>query len=209
MLGTTDLWLFVMAGLALNVTPGADTLYIVGCSATQGKRAGAVAALGIGAGCMIHIAAATAGLSALLLASSTAFAVVKYLGVAYLIYLGIAMLRSKCDSAPGQSRPDFAPLRTVFWQGFLTNALNPKVALFFLAFLPQFIAVDAPHKGLTMLFLGLLFDFNGTLWNLFVAWSSARISNRFKVSRIGARWLNRLCGGLFIYFGYRLAKSES
>jgi threonine/homoserine/homoserine lactone efflux protein len=209
MLGTTDLWLFVLAGLALNVTPGPDTMYILGRSATQGAKAGALAALGISAGCVVHILAATLGLSALLLASSTAFMGMKFLGAAYLIYLGITMLRAKAGSQTHQSEREMAGLRTVFWQGFLTNVLNPKVALFFLAFLPQFIAAEAPRKWLAMLFLGLLFNFNGTLWNLFVAWSSARITTQFKVSSFAARSLNRLCGGLFIYFGYRLAKSES
>jgi threonine/homoserine/homoserine lactone efflux protein len=207
--GVQDLLTFILAGLLLNITPGADTLYIVGRSTGQGVRAGVVAALGIGAGCIVHIVAAAIGLSAILAASSTAFTIVKYLGAAYLAYLGIVMLRSHGTTQEVRATLPAVSLSKVFWQGFLTNVLNPKVALFFLAFLPQFIAPDAQAKWLSMLFLGILFDFNGTLWNLFVAWSTARVSTRFKVSAPVGKWLNRLCGGLFIYFGIKLVMSEN
>jgi threonine/homoserine/homoserine lactone efflux protein len=209
MFGAHDLTTFILAGLLLNITPGADTLYIVGRSTAQGVRAGVVAALGIGAGCIVHIVAAAIGLSAILAASSTAFTVVKYLGAAYLAYLGISMLRAQGKTQEFRSELLEVSLAKVFWQGFLTNVLNPKVALFFLAFLPQFIALEAQAKWLSMLFLGILFDFNGTLWNLFVAWSSARVSNRLKVSIPVAKWLNRVCGSLFIYFGIKLVMSEN
>ena len=182
MFGTHDLVMFVIAGLLLNITPGADTLYIVGRSASQGARAGAVAALGIGAGCFVHVSAAALGLSALLSASALGFAIVKYVGAAYLFYLGVSMIFRR--SRPANPAKALAPesLSRVFWGGFLTNALNPKVALFFLAFLPQFIDPASPSKGLGMLFLGVVFTFNGTLWNLFVAWSSATVSSRVKAS---------------------------
>ena len=209
MLGTQNLFMFMLAGLLLNMTPGADTLYIVGRSAAQGCRAGIVAALGIGAGCTIHILAATIGLSAILAASSTAFTVVKWMGAGYLAYMGISMLFSRSKPASGQEKLSTAPLRQIFWKGCITNALNPKVALFFLAFLPQFIAPDAPQKYLSMLFLGLIFNFNGTLWNLFIAWSSARLSAKLKASETVSKWLNRTCGGLFIYFSVKLALSKN
>ena len=139
MFGTHDLVMFVIAGLLLNITPGADTLYIVGRSASQGPRAGAVAALGISAGCFVHVSAAALGLSALLSASALGFAIVKYVGAAYLFYLGVSMIFRR--SRPANPAKALAPesLSRVFWGGFLTNALNPKVALSFLAFLPQFI----------------------------------------------------------------------
>ena len=209
MLGTQNLFMFMLAGLLLNMTPGADTLYIVGRSATQGCRAVIVAALGIGAGCTIHILAATIGLSAILAASSTAFTVVKWIGAGYLAYMGFSLLLSRGKPPTDQEKSSPAPLKGIFWQGFITNALNPKVALFFLAFLPQFIAPDAPQKYLSMLFLGLLFNFNGTLWNLFLAWSSARLSEKLKASARVAKWLNRACGGLFIYFSVKLARSKN
>ena len=207
MLGTHDLPTFILAGLLLNITPGADTLYIVGRSTGQGLRSGVVAALGIGAGCVVHIVAAAIGLSAILATSSTAFTLVKYVGAAYLAYLGISLLLSSRQEQEVHAKPAMASLSKVFWQGFLTNVLNPKVALFFLAFLPQFIAPEAQAKWISMLFLGLLFNFNGTLWNLFVAWSSARMSTKVKMSNRVGGWLNRVCGGIFIYFGIKLVLS--
>jgi threonine/homoserine/homoserine lactone efflux protein len=205
MFGTHDLWLFVLSGLLLNVAPGPDTFYILGRTATQGWRGGAVAALGIGSGCFVHIFAAALGLSALLAASATAFAVLKWVGGAYLVWMGIAMLRSTSRALEPDAQAPQLRLRRVFAQGFATNALNPKVALFFLAFLPQFIAPDAPHKALAFVFLGCVFNFNATLWNLFVAWSAARIANRMKDSKAVRTWINRSIGGVFIYLGVRLA----
>src|SRR5262249_1018178 len=133
MLGTHDLPLFILSGLLLNLTPGPDTLYIVGRSATQGWPAGTVAALGVGAGIFVHIGAAAAGLSALLAASSSAFTFVKLAGAAYLVYVGISLVRSPLPQAQKMPALSMASLRTVFVQGFLTNVLNPKVALFFIA----------------------------------------------------------------------------
>jgi threonine/homoserine/homoserine lactone efflux protein len=202
--GIHDLWLFVLSGLLLNITPGPDTLYIVGRSSTLGWRAGAVAALGIGTGALVHVCAAAVGLSAILAASATAFTAVKYAGAAYLIYVGITLIGAKSATrspalAAGQSRR-----RSIFFQGFLTNVLNPKVALFFLAFLPQFVAADAPSKPAAFLLLGLIFDFNGTLWNLFIAWSTAKISGRFAAAGQLKRWFDRCVGGLLVFIGIRL-----
>jgi threonine/homoserine/homoserine lactone efflux protein len=206
-MGVHDLWLFVVSGLLLNMTPGVDTLYIVGRSAAQGRRAGAVAALGIGAGCIVHTLAAALGLSAILATSAIAFALVKWIGAAYLVYLGITLLLSKSAAASAPTPPP-ASLRRVFMQGFLTNVLNPKVALFFLAFLPQFIDVNAPHKGLAFLMLGAIFNGNGTLWNLFVAWSASGLGRRLAAGGGAAAWLNRALGALFVALGVRLALSE-
>ena len=207
MLGTHDLWLFVLSGLLLNITPGPDTLYIIGRSSTPGLAAGAVAALGVGTGALVHVCAAALGLSAILAASATAFTVVKIVGAAYLVYVGISLIRSKnaIGSAPAASAAQRSRLRSVFFQGFLTNVLNPKVALFFLAFLPQFVLTDAPSKPLAFLFLGAIFDFNGTIWNLFIAWSTARISRRLAAAERFKSWFNRCVGALFVFVGIRLA----
>ena len=207
MFGTHDLWLFMLSGFLLNITPGPDTLYIVGRGSTQGWRAGAVAALGIGAGTLVHICAAALGLSAILAASATAFTAVKIIGAAYLLYVGISLIRSAgaSESPPGAIAVRPASIRSIFVQGFLTNVLNPKVALFFLAFLPQFVASDAGSKPLAFLFLGGIFDFNGTLWNLFVAWSTARLSSRLAPSAVFKRWFNRCVGSVFVFIGIRLA----
>ena len=209
MLGTHDIALFVVSGLLLNFTPGADTLYIVGRSTLQGACAGAVAALGIGAGCCVHMLAAALGLSALLAASATAFTVVKLIGAAYLVYLGISLWRSG-PPKPGAGRAPAprAPMRVVFAQGVLTNVLNPKVALFFLAFLPQFVDADAPHKLVAFLFLGLVFNVNGTLWNLFVAWSAASIGRRVAGRGRASLWLARAAGTAFVALSLKLALSE-
>jgi threonine/homoserine/homoserine lactone efflux protein len=203
-LGTHDLLLFVLSALLLNITPGQDTLYIVSRSASQGLRAGALAALGIGAGCIVHITAAAFGLSAVLAASATAFTVIKLAGAAYLIYIGISLLRSGRAAAAVSLPPN--TLRSIFVQGFWTNVLNPKVALFFLAFLPQFVDAGAVGSPLPFLFLGLVFNVNGTLWNLFVAWSAAQVGRALHSA--AALWFNRGVGALFVCLGARLALSE-
>ena len=207
MFGIHDLWLFVLSGFLLNITPGPDTLYIVGRSSAQGWPAGAVAALGIGAGALVHICAAALGLSAILAASAAAFTAVKIVGAAYLVYVGISLIRSKSltQKSPIASGNRPTSMRGIFSQGFLTNILNPKVALFFLAFLPQFVSSDAPSKPLAFLFLGAIFDFNGTIWNLLVAWSTVRISSRLGASDQFKIWFNRCVGSLFVFVGIRLA----
>jgi threonine/homoserine/homoserine lactone efflux protein len=143
---------------------------------------------------------------AIIAASATAFTVLKILGAVYLIYVGLSLLGASRASRKARASVTLAPatLRAIFIQGFLTNALNPKVALFFLALLPQFIDTDAPSKALAFLFLGAIFNLNGTLWNLFVAWSVARFGTGLERTRI-AIWLNRCIGGVFVYIGVRIA----
>ena len=211
MLGIQELWLFIISGLLLNLTPGPDTAYIVGRSVQSGWRGGAAAALGISTGCLVHVFAAAIGLSALLAASSAAFTVVKWAGAAYLCFMGVKMLLSRprgpaTDAAPAGGA---IPLRQIFWQGALTNALNPKVALFFLAFLPQFVAADAPHKALAFAALGLIFIFNGTLWCLGVAALAASAAGRVRQSGQVLLWIDRALGGLFIYLGARVAMLQA
>jgi threonine/homoserine/homoserine lactone efflux protein len=207
MLGIHDLWLFIASGLLLNVAPGPDTAYIVGRGVQLGWRGGAAAALGISTGCLVHVFGAAMGLSALLAASSTAFTIVKWAGAAYLCFMGIRMLVSRPQaSVPDETIGSSAiSLRAVFWQGALTNILNPKVALFFLAFLPQFVSADSPHKAVAFLLLGLIFVSNGTLWCLGVAAFAARTANRVKRSGKAVLWINRGLGGMFVYLGARIA----
>lgn len=207
MFGTHDLALFVVSGLLLNITPGADSLYIATRSITQGVRTGVAAALGIGLGCYVHIFAAALGLSAILAASAVAFTVVKFAGAVYLFYLGLSLLRTRPALAQSLGAIPVVPLRTIFAQGFLTNVLNPKVALFFLAFVPQFVEPSAPNKALTFLFLGAIFQFNGTLWCLFLAWASARIGS-LSIGRHAAVWLGRSVGAIFVFLGVRLALTK-
>ena len=213
MLGIHDLPLFIASGLLLNITPGPDTAFIVGRSVQLGWRGGALAAIGISAGCLVHVFACAAGLSALLAASSAAFTAVKWLGAAYLCFIGLKMLLSRPGS-PGPSEEtrnaeDAISLRRVFWQGALTNVLNPKVALFFLAFLPQFVTAESAHKALAFLLLGAIFIFNGTLWCLGVAAFAARTAHRVRQSGRAMAWINRALGGMFVYLGARLALLQS
>jgi len=206
MSGIHDLWLFVVSGLLLNIAPGPDSLYVITRGATQGWRAGVVAGLGIGTGCWVHVLAAALGLSALLAASATAFTVVKVVGAAYLVWIGRGMLRSRARGPEGdRPAPRPARLRSVFAQGFLTNVLNPKVALFFLAFVPQFIAPDAPSKPLAFLALGAIFDVNGVLWLFVLAFASAFAGARLQPGAALGRWLDRAMGALFLGLGVRLA----
>ena len=199
-----------MAGWILNVTPGPDTAYIIGRSLQLGWRGGAAAALGIGCGCLVHVFGAAIGLSAIIATSSIAFTAVKLIGAAYLCIIGIRMLLSRgsvlnVDASPGT----VAPLREVFWQGALTNILNPKVALFFLAFLPQFVDATSPQKPFAFLILGLIFVANGTLWCLGVAAFAAKVGDVLKRSRNALTWIDRALGGLFVALGLRLALSEA
>lgn len=210
MLGIQEFWLFVAAGLLLNVTPGPDMAFIVGRSSQYGTRAGVAAALGIGVGCFIHIAAAAIGISALLAASELAFRVLKWVGAAYLVYIGLQMLKASMrgtQSAAVEYVTRAVNLRSIFFQGFLTNVLNPKVALFFLAFLPQFIRSDAPSTVAAFLLLGLVFNVTGTAWNLGVAWFAGRLMASPGVHRLRV-WLDRALGGLFVALGVRLVLAE-
>ena len=207
-LGIHELWLFILSGLLLNVTPGPDTAYIVGRSIQFGWRGGAAAATGISVGCLVHVFGAAIGLSALLMASSAAFTVLKWAGAAYLLVTGVQMLLS-------HSRPlavvagNETSLARVFWQGALTNVLNPKVALFFLAFLPQFVTAESAHKTLAFLVLGLIFITSGTLWCFGLAAFAARAAGRIRQSAGAMAWVNRALGGLFVYLGIRVAMLET
>jgi threonine/homoserine/homoserine lactone efflux protein len=212
MLGIHELGLFILSGLLLNITPGPDTAYIVGRSVQMGWRGGAAAALGISAGCLVHVFAAAIGLSALLAASSVAFTAIKLIGAAYLFYIGLRMVLAHPtanDDAPTAGIADRLSLCDVFWQGALTNVLNPKVALFFLAFLPQFVAADAPSKALAFIALGFIFIFNGTMWCLGVAAFAAKAAGRLRQSSRAVLWINRALGGVFIALGIRVAMTQS
>lgn len=210
MSGIHDLPLFVLSGLLLNIMPGPDSLLIMTRSATQGWRAGCTAALGIGTGTLVHIFAAALGLSAVLSTSATAFTVVKLVGAAYILYMAFGLLRSRRQD--GDATPlalPALPYRKIFAQGFLTNVLNPKVAIFFLAFVPQFIQADAPNKALAFIVLGCIFNVNGMLWCGALALTTAKASARIKLSPAASLWLKRVTGGLFVGLGVKLALSKS
>ncbi|WP_029527361.1 LysE family translocator [Polaromonas glacialis] len=216
-MGIDHLALFVAAGIVLNLTPGPDVLYIVTNAMRSGARAGIVAALGITAGCFVHILAAAIGVSALMAASATAFTLLKWAGAAYLVFVGLRMLLARA-SAPGQSAAmnsvaacadgtSGKALKRVFFQGFWTNALNPKVALFFLAFVPQFIAPGVDNKPLAFLLLGLLFNFNALWVNIGWAGAAAWLAGRLTSVQQAMHGLERAAGLMFVGFGLKLAFS--
>jgi threonine/homoserine/homoserine lactone efflux protein len=215
MLGIHDLWLFMVSAVLVNISPGPDSAYIVGRSLQLGWRAGMMAALGISCGCLVHVFGTAIGLSALLMASSLAFTVIKWVGAAYLCYIGVTMLLSRQKSPDGPAdasttapRPMLS-LRQVFWQGVLTDVLNPKVALFFLAFLPQFVNADSSHKTMAFLLLGLMFISTGTLWCFTIAALAARAASRLRQSGGALVWINRALGGVFVYLGVRIAALQA
>ena len=196
------LLLFISAALALNLTPGPDMLYVAARSTGEGRRAGIVSALGIGAGTLFHIAALALGLSALLAAVPAAYDAVRYVGAAYLLWLGVRALVRPGPVAATAVAP--APLGVVFRQGVVTNVLNPKVALFFLAFLPQFVDPARGDPVVQTIALGLLFDVQGTVVNVLVALAASRLAGRLRSEGAG-RALRRATGGVFVLLGVRLA----
>ena len=208
MFGIHDFALFITAGILLNLTPGPDTLYILGRSIAQGREAGVASALGISVGSIFHTFAAALGLSAILATSALAFGTIKLIGAAYLVFLGIKMLldRRKQLSLPSNFRR--RTTIAAFRQGILTNILNPKVALFYLAFLPQFIDPGSSAKVPAFILLGLTFVTTGTIWCLILAWFASVFSERLRANEAISQWLNRTAGALFIFLGLRLATAK-
>ncbi|HNP17726.1 MAG TPA: LysE family translocator [Fulvivirga sp.] len=200
---------FLLAGIILNLTPGTDTMYILGRSISQGKKAGILSALGIATGALVHCMFAALGLSIILAKSALAFEIVKYVGAAYLIFLGIKMLISKSDGKfdlkKGNENVNY---RKIYLSGILTNVLNPKVALFFLAFLPQFINPTHAQSFVPFLILGLTFVLTGTIWCLALATFSSKISNKIRQNYKIKKWLDKITGGIFITLGIKLALTK-
>jgi threonine/homoserine/homoserine lactone efflux protein len=211
LLGTHSPALFAATVLVVNATPGVDLMLALTRTLRHGVRGGLAAAAGVTAGCVVHALAAALGLAALLAASSAAFAAVKWAGAAYLLWLAVGMARSalrddtpSASPAGGESEPGTAAL---FRQGLLTNVLNPKVALFFLALLPQFIDAEAPHKTLAFLFLGGWFVVQGGLFMAAFVLLVAPL-RRWRASARWKRGLHATGAGLFAWLAVRLALSE-
>lgn len=207
MFGITNFETFLIAGLILNLTPGADTIYILGRSISQGKNAGVLSALGISTGSLVHCIVAAFGLSIIIAKSAIAFTTIKYLGAAYLIYLGIKSLLTKSLDEFEIKKMDKKEIgsQKIFVSGILTNILNPKVALFFLAFLPQFVDPNHTSTSLPLIILGLTFIATGTVWCIALALFSAKLSERIRQNYKIKMWLDKISGGIFIALGIKLA----
>jgi len=203
-LGISHFGAFLLACLALNLTPGLDTFYILARSGREGRAVGFSAALGINAGCVVHTAAAALGVSAILMTSALAFTLLKYLGAAYLVWVGLRMLLSGATvRTPAETRGQ--GMGAAFRQGLLTNVLNPKVALFYLAFLPQFVVPQAGHPQLALLVLGVSFIGTGLGWSLVLALLGGHIYGLLLTRPSLGRWMDRFCGTVLLGFGLRLA----
>ena len=208
MISLNDFFLFALASLMLNITPGNDMLYVATKSTSQGVKAGVVSALGIAGGCIVHLLAAVIGLSAIIANSATAFDIIKYVGAAYLVYLGIRSFLSKQNKFSITNTVEKKSLPKLFWQGLFTNVLNPKVALFFLAFLPQFIHPEKGNAGMQILLLGLWFNFSGTIVNMIVALLFGKLGNWLADKQSFVQWQNKITGLLLIGLGVKIALSS-
>jgi|SRR5271168_267279 len=206
--GHSSLMFFVSAALVLLAIPGPAVFYIVGRTIGQGRSAGLVSALGIAVGTFIHVAAAAVGLSALLISSALAFSAVKYLGAAYLIYLGIQKLRAQDSFQPSQEASP-SKLSRVFAQGIIVNVLNPKTALFFFAFLPQFADPARGNVAQQILFLGTLFALMGVTSDSLWALSAGTVAHWFRGNPRAMRTQRYISGGMLISLGIAAALSGS
>ncbi|HEY2531964.1 MAG TPA: LysE family translocator [Xanthobacteraceae bacterium] len=199
-------FLFVFASVVLVIVPGPDMLYMLARCIAQGRKAGVLAALGFNLGAYVHLTAALLGLSAILATSAFAFTVVKWLGAVCLVYLGVGILRSKqvplVISATGPTSRD---RRTILWQAFLSDVLNPKVAMFFLALLPQFINMKGTRPTLQILLLGVTVNMIALPTNIVLVLCSAKLTESLRRNTALSRWLQKGMGALFVALGLRLA----
>jgi len=199
-------WVFLSASFLLWITPGQDTIYILTRSISQGRAAGVVSALGIGTGTIFHVTLSVAGVSVLILTSPLLFLLVKMLGSLYLIYLGISALLSRAKRTNLETVKS-EKLSKIFRQGVLTDVLNPKVALFFIAFLPQFVSVDAPMTDL--LILGLSFGIGGTMWCLLLAYFASAWAALLSQNNVAKAWFSKLSGVVYIALGLNVLRVQA
>lgn len=205
MFGIQNYPLFITSGILLNITPGVDTIYILTRSIAHGRRAGMYSVLGIASGAIVHTLLAAFGLAALCSRIPVLFTVIKFLGSGYLMYLGIGTLAASSVIAPGEttSLPPAAS-HVIYRQGFLTNLLNPKVALFYVSFMPQFIHPAYEAKALPFLLLGATFITTGTIWCMGLAFFSSRFTELLRRKQ-RLNFILRICSGMvFIGLGIKL-----
>nr|WP_154894229.1 LysE family translocator [Paenibacillus xylanexedens] len=208
MYGIINYEVFLLTGILLNLIPGADTMYIVGRSMSHGRKAGVYSVFGIISGSIIHTFLVAFGLSIILTKSIIVFNIIKILGVIYLVYLGIRMLLDKTNVGFNSTESNKQNIRKIYVQGLLTSLTNPKVYLFFIAFLPQFIDTKA-NGPIPFIILGLTFSFTGLLWCLFIAYFSAYVIRKIKMNQRVGFYLNKITGVIFIGLGLKLLRTKA
>lgn len=207
MYGIINYEMFLLTGILLNLIPGTDTMYIVGRSIAQGKRAGVYSVLGIITGSLVHTFLVSFGLSLILTKSIVLFNTIKIIGVIYLVYPGIKMIFDK-SNIDFEATSNKLNVRKIYIQGLLTSLTNPKVSLFFIAFLPQFIDVQASGP-IPFLILGLTFTATGLLWCLFVAYFSSYVTKKLRGNQKVGLVLNKITGTIFIFMGLKLLQTKA
>ncbi|MEW4290652.1 LysE family translocator [Rossellomorea marisflavi] len=208
MFGVIHFEVFLLTGILLNLIPGADTMYIVGRSISQGRTAGIYSVLGIISGSLVHTLFVAFGLSLILVKSVLLFNVIKVIGVVYLVYLGIRMILDKSNLAFQQATGTTVNKRKIYIQGLLTSLTNPKVSLFFIAFMPQFIDPNVTSP-VPFLILGLTFTITGLLWCLFVAYFSSYVTKTLRGNQKVGQVLNKVTGVIFIGMGIKLLQTKA
>lgn len=204
MVGIVHYEMFLIASIILNITPGSDTIYVLSRSISQGRLTGIYSVLGTSAGCVIHTVLAALGLSVILAQSAMIFTMVKIAGAIYLGYLGVTMLLAKDNFMESQSK-DVMSNKDTFWQGLIIDVLNPKVALFFLSFLPQFIDPQNNYGIIPFLILGITFIVIGALWLLFLVYFSSKVTTFFRKK---TNLMSKVCGSIYLLLGVKLLTSE-
>ena len=208
MIGITSFGLFLLTAFLMNITPGTDTVYIVNRSVSQGRKAGIYSVLGISTGALVHTFMAAIGLSVILTTSVVLFTLIKLIGAGYLIYLGVRMLLQKSSNFQLANTKNMS-IKKIYIQGLLTNVTNPKVALFFISFLPQFISGDNTYGPLPFIILGLSFVLTSTAWcllvSIFASFTTKKLRNNPKVELI----LNKITGVIFIRLGIKLFQTKA
>jgi threonine/homoserine/homoserine lactone efflux protein len=201
--------LYVGACFVLVIVPGPDMIYMLSRCIAQGKKAGLMAAIGFNLGGYFHMTMAILGLSAILATSAFAFMLIKWAGAVYLVYLGITAICSKTGPiALNASGLTSRSARTILWQAFLSDVLNPKVALFFLTLLPQFVAVNSPHPNLQILLLGVTVCVIALPVNILLVYFSARVTRSLRENNTIATWLQKAMGAIFVALGLKLAAEK-
>ncbi|MMZ58815.1 Leucine efflux protein [compost metagenome] len=208
MYGIINFEVFLISAILLNLTPGTDTMYIISRSISQGKMAGVYSALGITTGSIVHTLLAAFGLSIVLMKSILLFNIIKIVGAVYLAYLGIKLLLAKKSAMKVQTSIQEMPYKKIYLQGLIINITNPKVALFFLAFIPQFISIGNPSP-LPFAILGLTFCLTGGLWCLLIANFSSLATKKLRKNQNVEFILNKLTGIVFIAMSVKLLKTKT